>query len=127
MKIIGNSINTESIIEYLQKENSPYFRYDESIGAIYIVSNESKWLFYKNKTIKMNSRIYYDNKEYNLLIIPNNISRINFIDKFIKNDTDEITVVNNKIYPIHIKKGECLGIAILIPRIESHIVNISIN
>ena len=78
------TINTkpESIIEYTQLENGPDFSYNEKFGTIIIKAGESKWLFRKCKTIKLNKNHHF--KKYmfvngalngkSIIRIPRNLS-----------------------------------------------------
>lgn len=113
----------ESIIEYSQKENSPVFSYDKKTGAISIFANESIWIL-KEKSIQMNSSIIYDDDKYILLFLPcikkKNINPVRLI---IPSGEIYMTLCNTGLLPRFIKEGELLGKAILVPRIESHIVN----
>lgn len=114
----------ESIIEYAQIENSPNFQYNERTGAIAIHASESKWLFCSSKQVKTNAKIYYDDDKYILLVISNNMLKLDFTKKIIESGTDEVTIYNLNTLPRHIKKGELLGIAILIPKISSHFLEL---
>lgn len=118
-------INTkpESIIEYTQLENGPDFSYNEKFGAIIIKAGESKWLFRKCKAIKLN-KVYYDDNRYNLLFMSANNKKFDTPVKLMICGYENIILYNTGIIPKHIKKGEVLGYAILIPKIESHILEL---
>lgn len=113
----------ESIIEYIQLENGPDFSYDRNIGAIIIKAGESKWLFRKCKTIKLN-KVYYDDNRYNLLFMSANNKKFDTPVKLMICGYENIILYNTGIIPKYIKKGEVLGYAILIPKIESHILEL---
>ena len=113
----------ESIIEYVQMDG-PDFQYNESTGAIAIHARESKWLFWKSKIIKTNVKLYYDDDKYNLLFITNNMLKFDFTKRIINSNTDEVVIYNLNMLPKHIKKGELLGIAILVPKVYSHFLKL---
>lgn len=113
----------ESIIEYIQLENGPDFSYDRNIGAIIIKAGESKWLFRKCKSIKIN-KLYYDNNRYNLLFLSTDNRKFDAPVKFMICGHESIILYNTGIIPKHIKTGEVLGYAILIPKIESHTIEL---
>lgn len=113
----------ESIIEYIQLENGPDFSYDRNIGAIIIKAGESKWLFRKCKSIKIN-KLYYDNDRYNLLFLSDNLKKFDANPRIMLNGIESIILYNTGFIPKHIKIGEILGYAILIPKIESHILEL---
>lgn len=113
----------ESIIEYSQEKDSPVFSYDEKTGAISIFADKSMWIW-RNKFTKINVNIYYDNNKYNLLLL----SKIKNVltDDFITSGVDIIMLYNTSLFPKFIKKGTLLGKAILVPKIESHILKIEL-
>ena len=115
-------IMPESIIEYSQDENSPVFSYNEKNGTIFIKAEKSLWLW-KEKTIKTNCNITYDNNNYNLLFIPGNLKKFDSTKKVLLY-CDYIKIYNTGILPKFIKKGEILGELILIPKIDSHVIKI---
>ena len=116
---------SESIIEYYQYSNSPAFQYDGKTGAITIFANESIWIL-KEKSIQMNSAIFYDYDTYVLLFLPYMKKKnINPVRLVIPSGETNMTLCNIGLLPRFIKKGELLGKAILIPRIESHIVDLN--
>lgn len=124
MAIIMNKTKTpEPIIEYVQMKDGPVFSCNEKAGIIFIMASESTWLW-KRKQVRMNCKFYYDEDRYNLLFIPSNIRKYDSIDKMISDD-EYIDLYNTGILPKRIKHGEQLGIALLIPKIQSH--NVKLN
>ena len=115
------SLEPESIIEYTQSEESPIFHYNGKNGAIFIKADKTTWLW-KNKKVETNSSISYDDDRYNLLFMSGNLKKYDSVYKFIGVSQKYIFLYNTGILPRRIKKGETLGIAFLIPRIESHVL-----
>lgn len=116
----------ESIVEYSQKNDSPAFQYNEKTGAITIFAGESKWVRKgRSKIISVNNVLYYDDDKYILLFLPCTRKRnINPEELIISSGAYSITLYNTGLLPRLIKKGELLGEAILVPKIESHILEL---
>ena len=112
----------ESIIECSQENNSSIFSYNKEDGAIGVFADESMWIW-KNGLIKINSAMRYNNDYYVLLFLPC-IGKKNIIsmDTTISSGMDSIVLYNTGLLPRHIKKGELLGRAYIVPKVESHIV-----
>ena len=110
----------EPVIEFVQREDSPEFSYEKKTGAIFIKANKSLWLWNK-KIIQINGAILYDYDKYNLLLMSKNIRKYDFADKLMKYN-EHVILYNTRFFPRFIKKGEIVGIAIVIPKIESHII-----
>lgn len=116
-------VNTsESIIEYREVKDSPDFLYFKEVGAITIIAAESKWIW-RTGFVKINSQIFYDDTNFNLLFMSND-RRVIAKNNFIFCGCSDVLLYNIKTLPIFIKKGTILGTAILIPKIESHILEI---
>lgn len=109
----------ESIIEYSQSKDSPTFSYNEKSGTISIFADESIWVW-KNKEIRINNTLYYEDFYYNLIVLPNTKTII--LPYVMPSGINTVMLYNTGLFPKRIKKGDLLGEAILVPRVESHIV-----
>ena len=118
-------IKFESIIEYKLTENSLDFYYSKNSGAIFIHSAESAWIW-TEKSIKINASLYYDCDKYNLFLYSPKVKKfdISCIDKYSNYNVEHITLVNSGILPRHINKKDLIAIGFLIPKIESHVIEI---
>lgn len=124
MEVIDKYTKPESIIEYSQENDSPAFSYNKEDGAIGIFADESTWIW-RNGLVKINSAMYYNNDYYVILFLPC-IEKKNIIsvDTTLPSGMDTIALYNTGIFPKHIKKGELLGKAYVIPKVESHILKL---
>ena len=68
--------------------------------------------------------MYYDDNRYNLLFMSANNKKFDTPVKLMICGYENIILYNTGIIPKYIKKGEVLGYAILIPKIESHILEL---
>ncbi len=118
----------ESIVEYSQKNDSPAFRYDEKTGAITIFAGESKWIRKgTGKVILLNNVMHYDDDKYVLLFLPYTRKRnISPEELIIPSGAYSIILYNTGLLPKLIRQGELLGKAILVPKIESHILELKL-
>ena len=118
-------LEPESVIEYSQDSNSPAFIYIKETGAISIKADKSLWLW-REKMVKTNCNIYYDTDKYKLLFLSRNLRKFDSIRKVMRY-CNYIRLYNTGFFPKFIKKGEILGEAILIPKIDSHVINLDFN
>lgn len=123
MEKMANKITilaSESIIEYRTFKNSPDFSYNEKTGAIFIFADSSKWIG-KDTRMLINCEIIYDEEKYNLIFFETT-KKVIATNKILRSSMGSIKLSYTGFFPKYIKKGEQLGIAILIPKVYSHIL-----